>query len=67
MTIKIEKAGVVDMYDGTLCVNSENIVDEAMSQVEKTGVKCNHNGAFAARVCVEIEILGDVKKDVKEE
>lgn len=67
MTVKVERTGVVEMADGTLYVNSEDIVDEAMQQAEKTGVKCNYNGAFAARVCVEIEILGDVKKDVKEE
>lgn len=62
MQIKIEKTGVLEMTDGTLYVNSEDIVDEAMREAIATGVKRNYNGEFAARVCVEIEILGDVKQ-----
>ena len=50
------------MTDGTLYINSDDIVDEAMRQAIATGVKRNYNGEFAARVCVEIEILGDIEK-----
>lgn len=63
VTIRVEKSGVVEMTDGTLYVNSEDILDEAMGKVEGTGVKYNYHGAFAARVHIEIEILGDVKEE----
>lgn len=61
MKIKVEKAGVVEIVDGTMYVNSDDILDEAIRKAVGTGVKRNYHGSFAARVCIEIEILGDLE------
>lgn len=59
--IVIEKSGVVDYAENTLFINSEDIVCEVMNRVKKARPKQNYMGAFAARVCLSIELLGDTE------
>ena len=57
----IEKSGVVEYNENQLFVNSEDIVCEAMNKVKIARPKQNYMGAFAARVKLEIELLGDTE------
>ena len=59
--ISIEKSGATEYTEGTL--NSENIVDEAMNRVKMARPKQNYMGAFAARVCLSVELLGYTEGD----
>lgn len=63
--ITIEKSGVVEYTENTLFVNSEDVVSEAMNRVKMERPKQNYMGAFAARVILSVELLGDTegKKD----
>lgn len=60
-TIIIEKSGVVEYEENMLFINSENIVSEAMKQVKMERPKLNYMGAFAARVILSVELLGDTE------
>lgn len=64
--ITIEKSGVAEYTEGTFTINSEDIVSEAMNRVKMARPKTNYMGAFAARVCLTIEILGDTEGDQHE-
>lgn len=59
--ITIEKSGVVEYTENTLFVNSEDVVSEAMNRVKMERPKQNYMGAFAARVILSVELLGDTK------
>lgn len=61
--ITIEKVGVAEYSDNILSINSEDIVSEAMNRVKIMRPKQNYMGAFAAKVCLTIEILGDLELD----
>lgn len=60
-TINIEKSGVVEYEENMLFINSENIVSEAMNRVKMERPKQNYMGAFAARVILSVELLGDTE------
>jgi len=60
-TIIIEKSGVVEYEENMLFINSENIVSEAMNRVKMERPKQNYMGAFAARVILCVELLGDTE------
>ena len=59
--ITVEKAGVAEYSENQLCLNSEDIVAEIMNKVKMVRPKQNYMGAFAARVTMTIELLGDLE------
>lgn len=59
--IIIEKSGVVDFSENLLYVNSEEVLSEAMNRVKMARPKQNYMGAFAAKVTLTIELLGDLE------
>lgn len=61
--IRIEKSGVAEYTEDVLYINAEDIVSEAMNRVKMARPKTNYMGAFAARVCLTIDILGDMEGD----
>lgn len=65
----VQRAGVVEIgvYDGTIRVNQENLVDLISEEVEKRKPTKDSNGKFAARVYIQVELLGDQEPAVFEE
>lgn len=61
--ISIEKSGVAEYTEDVLYINAEDIVAEAMNRVKMARPKQNYMGAFAARVCLSVELLGDMEGD----
>lgn len=61
--ISVEKSGVAEYTEDVLYINAEDIVAEAMNRVKMAHPKKNYMGAFAARVCLTIELLGDMEGD----
>ena len=68
----IERSGVVkieDGYESDIKVNQESMIqalEEAM-EMHPIKTKTDYDGKFAARVRIEIEYLGDLESDAKEE
>ena len=63
-TVVINRAGVVNIclgYDNDLCVNGESIIKLAKSCIDELKPKTDCNGLFAAKVCVVIELIGDME------
>lgn len=64
-TVVINRAGVVSLgYDNDFRVNGESIIDLARDGVDDLKPKTDYNGLFAAKVCVVIELLGDMSMEV---
>ena len=60
--ILVEKTGVVDLHDGGIHVNGEDVHQEMLELVNKEGIKVDWSGLFAARVRLEVEPIGDYKE-----
>lgn len=58
----IEKTGVVDLSNGCIHVNGEDVHGEMLELVNGEGIKTDWSGLFAARVRLEIEPIGDYKE-----
>lgn len=59
--IELIKRGVVNFEDGTIWINSEDIVDKARELVDSAKPETDWNGNFAGTVTLTIEFLGDMK------
>lgn len=57
----VQRAGVAEIggYNGTILVNQDNLVELIGLEVEKLKPIKDYNGKFAARVFVQVELLGD--------
>lgn len=57
----VQRAGVVEIggYNGTICVNQDNLVSMIEAEVEKLKPIKDYNGKYAARVFIQVELLGD--------
>lgn len=66
MIITIERRGVVSVgygYDSAFTVNSESLIALLEQEVKRASPEVNYNGEFAGRVKIELEFLGDMKKE----
>lgn len=60
-TVVINRAGVVSLgYNNDFRVNDESIIELAKNGVDDLHPKTDYNGLFAAKVCVVIELIGDM-------
>lgn len=59
--IKLIKRGVVNFEDGTIMINSEDIVNEVRKLVDSAKPKRYWDGQFAGAVTLTIEFLGDME------
>lgn len=59
--IKLTKRGVVNFEDGTIMINSEDIVNEVRKLVDCAKPKRYWDGQFAGAVTLTIEFLGDME------
>ena len=60
---EVSRAGVCELCgDGAelIKVNDHNLVSELEKAVEQMNPDCDHRGAFAARVTIFVELLGDI-------
>lgn len=57
----VQRAGVAEVggYDGTIFVNQDNLVELIELEVEKLKPIKDSGGKFAARVSIQVELLGD--------
>ena len=64
----VQRAGVAEVggYNGTIFVNQDNLVELIELEVEKLKPIKDYNGKFAARVFVQVELLGDQDPSVFE-
>ena len=64
----VQRAGVAEVggYNGTIFVNQDNLVKLIELEVEKLKPIKDCNGKFAARVFVQVELLGDQDPSVFE-
>ena len=64
----VQRAGVAEIggYDRTICVNQDNLVNLIEAEVEKLKPVTDYNGKFAARVFIQVELLGDQDPSVFE-
>ena len=62
-TILVQKTGVVefDVFGNSVQVNGENLISTLQEIVDRMKPKTNHNGAFAARITLNLEFLGDME------
>ncbi len=62
----VQRAGVAEIggYDRTILVNQDNLVELIKLEVEKPKPIKDYNGKFAARVFVQVELLGDQEPSV---
>lgn len=61
---EVTRAGVCEICgDGAelIRVNDHNLVSELEKAVEQLNPDCDHRGAFAARVTISVELLGDLE------
>lgn len=61
---EVSRAGVCELCgDGAelILVNDHNLVSELEKAVERLNPDCDHRGAFAARVTISVELLGDLE------
>ena len=62
---EVSRAGVCELCgDGAelIKVNDHNMVSEMEKAVELLNPDCDHRGAFAARVTISVELLGDMEE-----
>jgi hypothetical protein len=64
----VQRAGVAEVggYNGTILVNQDNLVELIEAEVKKLKPVTDYNGKFAARVFVQVELLGDQDPSVFE-
>lgn len=64
----VQRAGVAEIggYNGTILVNQDNLVSLIEAEVEKLKPIKDYNGKFAARVYIQVELLGDQDPSVFE-
>lgn len=64
----VQRAGVAEVggYNGTILVNQDNLVELIELEVKKLKPVTDYNGKFAARVFVQVELLGDQDPSVFE-
>ena len=57
----VQRAGVAEIggYNGTILVNQDNLVELIDAEVKKLKPVKDCNGKFAARVFIQVELLGD--------
>jgi hypothetical protein len=57
----VQRAGVAEIggYNGTILVNQDNLVELIEAEVKKLKPVTDYNGKFAARVFIQVELLGD--------
>ena len=57
----VQRAGVAEVggYNGTILVNQDNLVELIEAEVEKLKPIKDYSGKFAARVFIQVELLGD--------
>lgn len=63
---EVTRAGVCEICgDGAelIRVNEHNLVSELEKAVELLNPDCDHRGAFAARVTISVELLGDLEEE----
>lgn len=63
-TITLEYTGVVKLNDGyssDMQVNQVDIIQKLKETIDKIAPQCDYNGAFAGRVKIEVELLGDLR------
>jgi hypothetical protein len=65
--VEVTRTGVVRFPDDLVpfVVNSEDILLEVEKKVMEKKPVVDHNGQFAAKVTVRVEILGDLQEGVK--
>lgn len=63
--VTITKAGVVQLPwgDAQLSVNSDAIMSDIKEKICELNPKRDHNGNFAGRVTITVELLGDLEED----
>ena len=64
----VQRAGVAEVVgcNGTICVNQDNLVELIEAEVKKLKPVTDYNGKFAARVFIQVELLGDQDPSVFE-
>ena len=61
----VEATGVVKFDYDSLTVNGNDIVSDMRARIDQIPIARDYNGAFAARVRLEVELLGDMEKEAK--
>ena len=59
--ITVERTGVIEENGNGIYINSENIVDLVMYEVDKQNPKKTDCGTFAGKVRIMVELLGDLE------
>ncbi len=59
--ITIERTGVVDTSGDSIFVNNENVTSLVIAAAYNQNPKMTATGAFAAKVRITIELLGDME------
>lgn len=62
---EVSRVGVCELCgDGAelIKVNDHNLVSELEKAIEKLNPDCDHRGAFAARLTISVELLGDMEE-----
>lgn len=64
----VQRAGVAEVggYNGTILVNQDNLVELIEAEVKKLKPVTDYNGKFAARVSIQVELMGDQDPSVFE-
>lgn len=64
----VQRAGVAEVggYNGTIFVNQDNLVELIEAEVKKLKPVTDCHGKFAARVFIQVELLGDQDPSVFE-
>lgn len=61
----VEATGVVKFEYDSITVNGNDIVSDIRAMIDQIPIARDYNGAFAARVKLEVELLGDMEKEAK--
>lgn len=61
----VEATGVVKFEYDSITVNGNDIVSGMRAMIDPIPIARDYNGAFAARVKLEVELLGDMEKEAK--
>ena len=63
----VEATGVVKFEYDSITVNARDIVSDIRAMIDQIPIAKDYNGAFAARVKLEVELLGDMEKEAKKD
>jgi len=65
--IAVECTGVVSVDSYGIRVNAVDLICDLMQRLENVPYERDYNGAFAGRVKIEVELLGDMQGEKTQE